>query len=367
MTLARLLLRRDVAATWQSANPTLSAGEPGFESDQFRLRIGNGALAFNALRAFLSVPTGAIAVAQALLDATTAAAQRTALGITGSTNQINSLGGTILGGVQADWDNIHAAGSGLYVGNATTANRPEDATIVGSYLKISGTQGQFVGNAIRGGAVLPRLWTRTYNSGWNAWESPAGFGQKITDWNAVDTAGAFWANAAATNGPVVAGQYHAYVWGPSATQLSMLAIRLDGNNVYFRRKSPGWGSWFEVTHSNNFLSMMQAYFPNLPYTSTEQTITSAGLLTLAHGLAAAPSLIQPHIVCKVADAGYAIGDKVIVTGAEHDSPSSIRFDATNCYVRFTSSASCFFIAHKTTGVRTGITNASWRLVLKAYP
>lgn len=35
-------LRRDTEANWTSANPTLKAGEPGYETDTNRLKIGNG-------------------------------------------------------------------------------------------------------------------------------------------------------------------------------------------------------------------------------------------------------------------------------------------------------------------------------------
>jgi len=40
---ARMLQRRDTAANWTSSNPTLEAGEIGFESDTAKLKIGPGA------------------------------------------------------------------------------------------------------------------------------------------------------------------------------------------------------------------------------------------------------------------------------------------------------------------------------------
>lgn len=42
-------LRRDTASTWASVNPVLAQGEPGFESDTGKLKIGNGLSAWNAL------------------------------------------------------------------------------------------------------------------------------------------------------------------------------------------------------------------------------------------------------------------------------------------------------------------------------
>ncbi len=45
----RIQLRRDTAADWISSNVVLAAGEPGFESDTGRLKIGDGSTAWNSL------------------------------------------------------------------------------------------------------------------------------------------------------------------------------------------------------------------------------------------------------------------------------------------------------------------------------
>ncbi|MCA0421938.1 MAG: hypothetical protein LCH61_01215 [Proteobacteria bacterium] len=45
----RIRLRNDGAANWASVNPILAAGEPGFETDTGRLRIGDGVNPFSAL------------------------------------------------------------------------------------------------------------------------------------------------------------------------------------------------------------------------------------------------------------------------------------------------------------------------------
>lgn len=42
-------LRRGYAAEWTAKNPTLQAGEPGFEIDTRKLKVGNGVLAWNSL------------------------------------------------------------------------------------------------------------------------------------------------------------------------------------------------------------------------------------------------------------------------------------------------------------------------------
>jgi hypothetical protein len=44
-----LKLRRGTAAQWNSANPVLNEGEPGFESDTKKFKIGDGTTIWNDL------------------------------------------------------------------------------------------------------------------------------------------------------------------------------------------------------------------------------------------------------------------------------------------------------------------------------
>ena len=46
---SKVQFRRDTAANWTSANPTLSAGEIGYETDTNKLKIGDGSSAWTAL------------------------------------------------------------------------------------------------------------------------------------------------------------------------------------------------------------------------------------------------------------------------------------------------------------------------------
>lgn len=48
-TNAKVLFRRDTAANWTSANPTLEAGEIGFETDTGQFKIGDGSTAWGSL------------------------------------------------------------------------------------------------------------------------------------------------------------------------------------------------------------------------------------------------------------------------------------------------------------------------------
>ena len=56
MSFGRFQLRRDTAANWTSNNPTLAAGEAGFETDTNKLKIGDGTTAWTSL-AYFAVET----------------------------------------------------------------------------------------------------------------------------------------------------------------------------------------------------------------------------------------------------------------------------------------------------------------------
>jgi hypothetical protein len=65
---AQIQVRRDTAANWTSANPTLVAGELGLETDTLLLKIGNGSTAWNSL-AYLVVSDGSITSAKLAANA----------------------------------------------------------------------------------------------------------------------------------------------------------------------------------------------------------------------------------------------------------------------------------------------------------
>lgn len=53
----KIQLRRDTAAAWTSANPTLSAGELALETDTAKYKIGDGTTAWTSL-SYSSLPSG---------------------------------------------------------------------------------------------------------------------------------------------------------------------------------------------------------------------------------------------------------------------------------------------------------------------
>lgn len=56
----RLEFRRDAGTNWNTYNPILKSGEPGYEIDTGKMKIGNGVTAWNALPYYVGAvgPTG---------------------------------------------------------------------------------------------------------------------------------------------------------------------------------------------------------------------------------------------------------------------------------------------------------------------
>lgn len=105
------------------------------------------------------------------------------------------------------------------------------------------------------------------------------------------------------------------------------------------------------------------------YTSPGQTITAAGTLTLTHGLGAAPKLLRVVLKCTTAEAGYAVNDEVehfLLNPATADRGVSLVPNATTIVVRYGAAAATFTVLNKTTGVAAAITNANWRMIVRAF-
>ncbi len=60
---SKLQIRRDSASDWTSANPTLSAGEMGYEQDTTKLKVGDGTTVWNSLGYFSPPSLGVTVVA----------------------------------------------------------------------------------------------------------------------------------------------------------------------------------------------------------------------------------------------------------------------------------------------------------------
>jgi hypothetical protein len=99
------------------------------------------------------------------------------------------------------------------------------------------------------------------------------------------------------------------------------------------------------------------------FASSDQTITSAGTLTVAHSLGTTPKRVWAALVCQIAEAGYSPADVVFCEQGPSgtDTGYAITVDATNLNVIFGSAASPFSLPDKATGVGTALTNANWKV------
>ena len=138
--------------------------------------------------------------------------------------------------------------------------------------------------------------------------------------------------------------------------------------------SEGSGNWRCVDYTRASGSSLTQQFTTT-YDSGDQTITAAGLLTLTHGLGKKPFGVQLKLKCTTAERGYAIGDEIEIAAGFTDSAATSRgasvytqsSDATTTlYVRYGSNANTFNLLDKGTGAISNITNANWRLIVKAW-
>lgn len=106
------------------------------------------------------------------------------------------------------------------------------------------------------------------------------------------------------------------------------------------------------------------------YDSGSQTITSAGALTLAHGLGVQPTSVDLWLQNVSTEAGYTAGQQIPTSPAQMNTTpntegASYIVDATNITVRFASAANIFSLPNATTGSPTNLTNAKWGCIWRA--
>ncbi len=105
------------------------------------------------------------------------------------------------------------------------------------------------------------------------------------------------------------------------------------------------------------------------YNSGLLTITSGGLLTLAHGLHIKPLSIQTWLRNITAEQGYAVGDYVWVgpqIAQGSNKGIAIIADSVNLKCRFGSASKAFSFLNFSTGNVVEITNANWKLEITAH-
>ena len=115
-------------------------------------------------------------------------------------------------------------------------------------------------------------------------------------------------------------------------------------------------------------------FPTSPgiltklFTSTEQNITAASLLTLPHGFGVTPLLYSITLKCVTADLGYSVNDLVPVNVSGDLGTTSSQWgvyhDTTNINIRIGNAATV--LTNKGTGVTGTAVNANWRMIVRAW-
>ncbi|WP_460221965.1 phage terminase large subunit family protein [Mesorhizobium sp. W016] len=206
--------------------------------------------------------------------------------------------------------------------------------------------------------------------------------QTITDWNNALDNGWYMASAAA-NAPDGANWFLGFVEAHGSTGYRTQTVHDFVNDTtaadqkLWRRRQAGgaWGGWIKLQWSQaeqdaRYVQSSTALLQKF-YESAQQTITSGGSLTLAHGLGVKPKNYLAFLQCTTAEGGYSIGDEEPVSIGSHEASTnrglSVVPDATNMVVRFGSQASSAVqITRKDTGGFLNITNASWRLVIRAW-
>jgi len=104
------------------------------------------------------------------------------------------------------------------------------------------------------------------------------------------------------------------------------------------------------------------------FTSTEQTITLSNHSVISHGLSAIPRDISFYLVCKTAEHGYAIDDRVYNitpicdTGGNYSPAIIVSADTT--YIHLTVGSYMRFLNQNTAAV-ISLTAGNWKIVMRA--
>lgn len=101
------------------------------------------------------------------------------------------------------------------------------------------------------------------------------------------------------------------------------------------------------------------------YISPEQSIVNGSLISLLHNFGVKPKLTEVVMICKVAEYGYSVGDELPVMSYMYSGAAyGFQVSCNTTHVSVTTSTPNTL--NKTTGAGTGITNANWRLILRAW-
>lgn len=159
--------------------------------------------------------------------------------------------------------------------------------------------------------------------------------------------------------------------GTGVASTTAYGVILGGTTTTGAFQNAGAGTSGQVLTSNGASAAptFQAVSSPTTFTSSQQTLTAAGSLTLAHSLGAIPNFLTILLVCQTAENNYSIGDKLFVNpGIDTNNQNkgvSVVPDATNLNIRYGSGAGVFAVVDKTTGATAAITAANWKTIFIA--
>lgn len=174
------------------------------------------------------------------------------------------------------------------------------------------------------------------------------------------------------------------VTGTAGTDGDIVKWNADGDLVSYGAAAQSQATWEAGTDTTESLvspakvkaaveALAPASFPAPDYESAELTVNNGSGGALAHGLGVIPSLIKVVAVCKVGEDGYTAGMEVDISNTQptwtSGTPYSVGVvvaaDATNITYR-QGSTQAFGVMNLSTGSNTFITEANWRLVIRAW-
>lgn len=174
----------------------------------------------------------------------------------------------------------------------------------------------------------------------------------------------------------VAGMEVKFVSGTIGANAGSVSVNVNGlGNKTIQKLSLG-GALVNLTANDIYQNQMVrlvydgTVFQIMPssntgfYLSPTQAVAT-GVIALAHGLAAVPARVRWVLVCGTTDLGYAVGDEVGIEGCDASGTAvavTPAANATNVYLAVQTTG--IDICRRDTGVRAGITPASW--TFRAY-
>jgi hypothetical protein len=104
--------------------------------------------------------------------------------------------------------------------------------------------------------------------------------------------------------------------------------------------------------------------PELTYYNDVYSITSAMILTIAHGLPKAPRHVWLRIKCITAEQGWSVGDELEIPSYSNGSAGSVSVGVNKTQIKVAFEA-LPFVTNFSTNATAAITAANWNLVVKA--